>query len=101
MKKKKYLDLYYDWIETGTLPEHGVCDSIRTKLGDTQQHKFLSLFQPGPEWRGLWGYDGNDYTGCILGLGGYPGLTYEQVAYEFNDLRQNMILLMAAMNKEL
>lgn len=101
MKKKKYLPLYYKWLSDRLLPDHGVCDSLKFELGEESKLDFMFYFRPLMTYNGLWGYDGYNYIGTSLFCDEYPGLTYEQVAYEFNGLRQNMILLMAAMNNEL
>lgn len=96
MKKKKYLPLYRKWMKTGLMPEHGLCDSIQYSINYKARQDFVDTFQPAKGYLGLWGYDGNNYIGYEL----MPE-QYERIAYKFNPLRQNMLLLFAAMNNEL
>lgn len=91
MKKKKYLPLYEKWMKSGKLPEDGLCNLF---VNDP----LFELIDPG--WCGYWGYDGFD---------SYYGDPYyddhcgsmNEVWYDFTPLRQNIVLLMAALNGEL
>lgn len=84
----KYLPLYYRWMKTGRLPKDGLCRCF-------PDDSFLNLITPGPEIRSVmyWGYRGedisDDYFYALNRL------------YEFSPLRQNIVLLMAAMAGEL
>lgn len=83
MKKKKYLALYYEWMKTGKLPnENGLCSEFsRPSSWDFEDHPLFPLFIP----------DGSD---CWNYWAGARGI-------RFNPLRQNIVLLMAAMAGEL
>jgi hypothetical protein len=88
MKKKvKYLPMYYAWIKTGMLPsECGLCFEFGKWNKFSQQWNFDSLFEllhPEPYRGGL----SDHWAGASSGM--------------FNPLRQNIVLLMAAMNGEL
>lgn len=91
----KYLKLYKQWSETGRITERkgaitlgGLCSS---EIG---LEKDLGLFRPEGFLGDLhWGYSGDRY---------YFTLNLEkQIRYEFTPLRQNIVLLLAAMNNEL
>lgn len=89
MKKKKYLPLYYKWMETGKIPRDGLCHS----LGRLSRRQ-LKLFAPTPDeadehghWRGHWGVMLNVY--------------FPSDDYSFNEFRQTVLLFVAAMNGEL
>jgi hypothetical protein len=86
--EKKYLPLYYEWLESGVLPGPGLCHIF-------QSDELFKLIDP--DRGGLdfyWGYDGEQ--GCH----GYIN-NYEKVERDFTPMRQNVVLFMAAMNNEL
>lgn len=83
MKKKKYLPLYEKWIKTGRLPNNGLCAIF-------PQDELFDLIDPEEgAHETYWGYEGSMKV---------PDLT---MWYEFTTLRQNVVLLMAAMAGEL
>jgi hypothetical protein len=93
MKKKKYLPLYYQWLEAGRLPGNGLCNSIPFGF------KAVNRFSPDPEGsihgyctlqEAYWGYNGG---------GPYPSSS--NLANDFTPLRQTILLFMAAINNEL
>lgn len=70
----KYLPLYYEWMAAGTLPAHGLCSSL-----DWAEE--ILLFKP-------------ENKGALeFWTSGNPK--------EFNAIRQNIVLFLAAMNDEL
>lgn len=89
---KKYLPLYEKWMETGRIPNNGLCNSIGSRK--------LSVFRPSRKYseaRGYfhdywyWGYDGKaNYN-----------LRLDYKWHKFTPLRQTIVLLMAAMAGEL
>lgn len=81
MKRKKYLSLYKKWTATGRMNADGLCNS---EIG---KDELFQLFKPfeSDDWR-----NGSFYWGNVDGWGFY-----------FCSLRQNIVLLMAAMNGEL
>lgn len=92
-KKKKYLPLYYKWMEAGKLPEPGLCNCFDSLgfgqytgvdgLYDFSEHPLFRLFKDGMPHK-FWASDKGDYD-----------------EYTFGPTRQNIVLLMAAMNDEL
>jgi len=90
----KYIDIYNKFVLSGKLENHptsclngGVCGALpRTKL-----REFCELFKPDYYDHAYWGYP---YKFPERG-------SQDKAVYGFNPLRQNMILLMAAMNNEL
>lgn len=98
MKKKKYLPLYKTWVKAGELPEDGLCNCFGLCLSEDEyeldpEHELFPLMYPEETSNppsGYWGcgpeeqmIDGNNWN------------------KEFTPLRQNIVLLMAAMNGEL
>jgi hypothetical protein len=71
------------------MPKDGLCKCLPNS-------KRLKLFDPGKNSDGCnwyWGYDGNYW--------GAPDARRDLVMYEYTPLRENIVLLMAAMNNEL
>lgn len=97
MKKKKYLPLYYEWMESGEIPRSGLCNSLNDT--DDPFHKdelliqFAPLFEEEPArylCAQYWGHgneDGDIHT--------------SEIAYQFSTLRQTLILFCAVLNGEL
>jgi len=91
--EKKYLKLYKQWMTSGEMTSGGLCDIfgvydelfnlVKPDEYDKQQLELEDL----PRW--LWGY-GLPKTGYL-----------NDQFYTFTPLRQNIVLLMAAMNGEL
>lgn len=90
MKKKKYLPLYYKWVKDG-LPKKGLCYSLdHPPILDSG-----GLLCPNSNV-GYWGYSGQAIMGYEV-----SGDMYKSVTRDFTPLRQNIVLLLAAMNNEL
>lgn len=86
-KKKKYLPLYYKWMELGGLPKsNGLCD----EFGSFISQEFDPLFELMlPDHHGIMsGYWAKEDNASDLGA-------------HFGPLRQTIVLFMAAMNGEL
>lgn len=84
--EKRYLKFYFEWVEDGVLPHgNGLCQLFN---GD----EFFDLIDPEfGDMNSYWGCD--DYE---------RGSNYRsETANVFGPLRQNIVLLMAAMNGEL
>lgn len=87
----KYLPLYYKWIESGKLPSPGLCACFG------KIDLFQLMYPSAHTWDDFyyWGYDGSE-----------PSLNAsfevaDKRAFTFTELRQNIVLLLAAMNNEL
>lgn len=86
--EKKLIDLYKEWMNSGKLTDSGLCFSV-----PKEYKTFLELFKPlKTETVGLysflyWASQDND-----------SGLIH---FYDFNPLRQTIVLLICAMNDEL
>lgn len=89
MKKKKYLPFYYEWIKTGKMSDDGLCYIFG-------QDYLFKLFIPNPEEE--LELERNLLPTIFWGKGTIDGL-YNGGG--FSPLRQNIVLLMAAMNNEL
>lgn len=82
-----YLDFYRQCMNTGRTPDGGLCRTFH-------DHEFFRLIDPDDGgWNYYWGYDGE--------LSLHTGIEEMSLAYEFTPIRQNVVLLMAAMNGEL
>lgn len=88
----RFIDLYYEWMEKGELPADGLCNSL------PHSDIFELLIPEASDFRVLedaglctafWASDRNRND------------SYYDSAYPFNPLRQNIVLLMAAINDEL
>lgn len=93
MRKKKvnYLELYKLWSKTGQLPSSGLCNSLYNgvpkRLNPTDDDKDI-LWQEGVSLT-FWASD-------------LPKIGHGRIRfYGFNPLRQNIVLLLAAMNNQL
>ncbi len=85
-KKKKYLPLYYEWMENFYLPRPGLCKSVGEEV--------TNLFGPSGEYindKWFWGFNGDEWE----------DETAMQRCYLFTTLRQTIVLFLAAMNDEL
>lgn len=89
-KQKPYLELYKKCCKLGRLPDHGLCSCIYIEIGRGNGIEFKYLFNPlfnsniKPISKFYWGAD-----------------DYYNLLFDFGPTRQNMLLLMAAMNDEL
>jgi hypothetical protein len=95
MKKKKYLPLYYKWMEKEFIDGGGgLCFAFDFVPED------LILFKPEDQ-SGYWAYWGEFGDTEILSQNvNDPKLRYDLLK-RFNPLRQTIVLFMAAMNDEL
>lgn len=82
-----YLPLYYKWLEKGEMHSPGLCASL-----GSQSILFIELFDD--EVWGYWGY-------CGFSIRGDDKACTRKVKFKFTELRQNILLFMAAMNNEL
>lgn len=91
----KYLKFYERCMKSGQLPSSGLCNCFGSFCHGTKNKK-LSLFDPSDEeYTRLYAHNK-----CITywgsGLSSYAPI----VGFKFTPLRQNIVLLMAAMNNE-
>ena len=96
MKNKKYLPLYYKWMNTGLTPEvdqqvSALCDLFDRHIKDYPEFELLKptnedFIQLESEKKNLFCWASGS-VGCDF--------------FIFTPLRQNIVLLMAAMNGEL
>jgi hypothetical protein len=90
---EKYLTLYKKWSKNGEIQSDdrgGLCNSpigIEIKEYFEAEGELSTI-------NAYWGYGGGEEDN-------YPTPTFNKYAYKFTPLRQNMVLLLAAMNKEL
>lgn len=91
----KYLPLYKKWIINGKLPHSGLCNCFEG-LDNVLRlfEKYDSHSCSGYAW--YWGYDGVFYD-----FGDISKRKQMAIKREFTTLRQNIVLLMAAMAGEL
>ena len=86
----KYLELYKRWAKNGEIPLcidsglcGGLCGSILYK-----DHEFRELFASGQSKFTYWAM-------------GFNCKSEYEVMFDFNPIRQNIVLFLAAMNNEL
>lgn len=98
MKKKKYLPLYYECMETGRLPlrddlydPNGLCC-----VGSVNQ-KSLKLFTPTSQDEKQLSLEGLCSSWWASGL----SVDSSELGWSFTPLRQTIVLFLAAMNDEL
>jgi hypothetical protein len=93
MKDKKYLPLYYKWMETGSMnhlydwTHDGLCAAIMVEFGMDEMRRMKGLFIPDSV------ADEGFYWGS--------GFCYNDMRGIFTPLRQTIVLFLAAMNNEL
>jgi hypothetical protein len=91
---ENYLTLYKKWCKTGRIQSSdrgGLCNSL---IGD----KIKEYFEAEGKFstaNAYWGYGDSEEKNTDLSSG------LDNYAYKFTSLRQNMILLLAAINNEL
>jgi hypothetical protein len=88
MKKKKYLPLYYKWMESERIPGFGLCHSF-ARSGVSYVNDMEPLCPRGEEKKA---YIANPWWGS--------GST-SPCWFRFTPFRQTILLFMAAMNNEL
>jgi hypothetical protein len=92
---KKYLSLYKKWIDTG---KSGFLCPTFQPFGIESMDPLFALFIPTDEEMIEHSSDGFEGFGPASAWGSYE---VESDGRRFNDFRQNIVLLMAAMNGEL
>lgn len=92
-KEKKYLKFYEECIEKGSMDKQGLCNNFRL---DT----LLPLFEPESEteYPPLMSLNSRY---CHWAFDGESNPTDVPSSLEFTELRQTIVLFMAAMNEEL
>lgn len=90
----RFIDLYYEWMEKGELPEDGLCKSIPEEL-----RAIFSMVIPTEE---------DEVTLMSEGFSGFFWASEEPLDGDdevrwrrFGELRQSIILFYAAINNEL
>jgi hypothetical protein len=92
---KKYLPLYYEWMETGLLPHSGLCRCLNV----FNDNKLFNLVTPDSQ-QGYWAY-WHEFRKTPLYTQDVSREMSMKLQYSFNPLRQNILLFLAAMNGEL
>lgn len=89
----KYLDFYKRCLKVGRMPNRGLCNCRAINKSD------LKLFIPSYEdipniivCEGYWAFDGEAFFGAF---------SFSERCFAFSELRQTIVLFMAAMNDEL
>lgn len=91
MKEKKYLPLYYKWMDAKRMPEAGMCNCM-----DNKDQMFI-LFKPTSKER-----DRLDKSGfCPVFWASGLLANSDGEFTSFTPLRQTIVLFLAAMNNEL
>jgi hypothetical protein len=103
-KKPKYLACYKRWMKTGLIPDAGLCNVFGTVKEHPDKWEFLKhplfdLFKPDQPFR-FNQSDARTYWGYGKSIKNEAGYLNNYVR-EFSELRQTIVLLMAAMNNEL
>lgn len=80
----KYLKLYKIILKNGVMPCSGLCPSVYEVCGNDALIQFINIMRP----KSASGFE-------------FWASTSDRDYYHFNPLRQNLLLLMAAMNNEL
>lgn len=94
--KGKLINNYKKWMETGEIPEWGLCFSLK----DTDYYQSLKLFKPTTEdFKEL---RKNKHTTSFWGSEMEASIfNYWQIYYGFTPLRQTIVLFICAMHDEL
>lgn len=92
-KKKKYLLLYYKWMEAGRLPKMGLCNCFPNS---NRSFKLLTPTENDKVADNVYWAYGRKVTRHV-----YSTRFPEATKFKFTPLRQNIVLLMAALNDEL
>lgn len=88
-KETPYLDFYFRHMKNGVLPSNGLCTCFT-------HHKLFKLIDPDMgQCLSYWGFDDDPSAMSVFDGGEVTRW------YSFTQLRQNVVLLMAAMNNEL
>jgi len=88
----KLIDLYKEWMETGKLPDWGLCNSIPKEYWET-----LDLFEPSQDEESQLDYEGLSWNYWASGL----PTNHKDEKYGFTPLRQTIVLLICAMKDEI
>lgn len=86
----KLIDLHKEWMESGKIKDRensfgdgGLCNAVPIKYYDA-----VSLFRPKRYKISWW-------------AGGHPNQENDKLMYDYNSLRQTIVLLICAINNEL
>ena len=97
MKKNKpyYLKMYYNWATAGRLPSNGLCNCF-IKSVEEQRFELVS-----PDNQELTQMNKKNIDTVYWASEAKRGHVKYDDFYAFTPLRQNLVLLMAALNNEL
>lgn len=101
MSKLNYLQYYFLCLESGEMYSQGLCNLRPEACPD-----FHELIKPDAPYWGFWGYDGRQLKDNKVGVQDRDTneilpINRNELMYKFTPLRQNIILLLAAINGEL
>lgn len=99
-KNKTFLSCYHDWMKKGKLPYWGLCDSFDDVLSDEES---LIWFMMAPTAKDIKQLRKEGKSPAFWGTETPYAERNPKVAYgyEFNPLRQTLVLLAACLNNEL
>lgn len=93
----KYLKFYKDCMKTGVLPKNGLCHSIgkrAVKMFTPSSYEYWGHDNGEDPSDYYWGYAAGDYEI-------YWPYDIDKISMSFSPMRQNVVLLLAAMAGEL
>jgi len=93
-KKLKFIDYYNEWAKTGIMPNYGLCNSLHQEL---VLGKEFELIQPSHEDLSKLI---SENKSTVFWANNVPRPVKESVYKDFNELRQNLVLLCACMRNE-
>ena len=96
-KEGKHLKFYKDYIETGKMPVEGLCKAAVYDLIDGEI--LIKYFRPSSEELHEMNKRGEE--AAYWASNTKKNVKDNEKIFKFNTLRQNIVLFMAAINKEL
>lgn len=108
-KKTPILDLYYQWMEVGEIPDKGLCLTVLPALSPDfnlfipDSSEFPEHYERAPVTGGFWAYDGDPLGAFNFAISDCRkrGITTSDAYCSFTPMRQTIVLFCAAMNDEL
>lgn len=84
----KYLDKYYQWMESGKIDDNGLCNALGKRSVNKFKPKRIMKINFVDSDVTYWAYGGESKS-------------IRKIATDFTPLRQNIVLFLAAQNGEL
>lgn len=89
----KLIELHKKWMETGVLPSHGLCNSLKAKYFRTLLDLFAPPIEANKDYVTFWAYP--------LTLSQEGSMSYMEMALPYTPTRQTIVLLICAIHGEL